>query len=229
VIDSLKVTSPAPTLVRVPGGVFTMGSSQPDRFANGTEKPPQRIEIKSFYLAQFPVTENQWREFAMKSGGSELPVVNISWFEAVAFTEWLSDRTERAFRLPTEAEWEYACRAGSETIFSSGDMITINDANFLYDDRGARVGPGGRTKQGCYPANAFGLEDMHGNVCEWVADVWRPHYAMQAEDYDDAPRVIRGGAWDYLPRLLRSAWRDWAPPDMRRDNLGFRVACDLEP
>ncbi|MDB6073602.1 MAG: hypothetical protein JWO89_1242, partial [Verrucomicrobiaceae bacterium] len=123
-----------------------------------------------------------------------------------------------------EVEWEYACRAGSATIFAFGEALESPQANYLYDEHGFKVGPGSRTLPRSYPPNAFGLEDMHGNVCEWVADAWRPSYVASPED---SLRVIRGGAWDYMPRLLRSAWRDSAPPKTMRDNLGFRVAFDF--
>jgi formylglycine-generating enzyme required for sulfatase activity len=140
------------------------------------------------------------------------------------YAAWLREQTGQPFRLLTEAEWEYCCRASTMTIFGTGDDIDPSQANYLYDEHGFKVGPGHRTPKGTYAPNAFGLEDMHGNVCEWVADVWRPtHDAILC----DGLRVIRGGAWDYMPRLLRSAWRDFASPETRRDNLGFRIACDL--
>jgi formylglycine-generating enzyme required for sulfatase activity len=123
-----------------------------------------------------------------------------------------------------QAEWEYCCRAGTTTIFAAGDVLEPAHANYLYDEHGLKIGPGTRTPPGTYPANAFGLEDMHGNVCEWTADAWRPAYDGPP---DDRHRTIRGGAWDYMPRLLRSAWRDFAAPGTMRDNLGFRIACDL--
>ena len=153
-----------------------------------------------------------------------LPVVCVSWHDAMCYVSWLSAQTRKPFRLLTEAEWEYACRAGSTTIFSVGDTLEPEHANYFYDEHGFKVGPGHRTPPGSNPPNAFGLEDMHGNVCEWVADAWRANYSAEP---DEAHRVIRGGAWDYMPRLLRSAWRDFAAADTKRDNLGFRIACDL--
>ena len=212
-------------MLAVPAGRFVMGTAGEDRFANSTERPAHEVVIeKPLAVSRFPVTEAQWREFTGAGAGSSLPVVRVSWNEAADFAFWLRTRTGRAFRLLTEAEWEYCCRAGSTTIFAFGDALEPMQANFFYDEHGFKVGPGARTPPGAYAPNAFGLEDMHGNVCEWVADAWRPSYDAAP---DARARVVRGGAWDYMPRLLRSAWRDSAPADARRDNLGFRVACDL--
>ena len=164
------------------------------------------------------------------------PVVNVSWADAQAFCAWLSRETGDAFRLPTEAEWEYACRAGARAAFAVGDELTTADANFLYAEDGRQIGLGRRTPVGRYAPNAFGVHDLHGNVCEWVEDAWHPDYTGAPVDgsawtteSDPARRVIRGGAWDYLPRLLRCAWRDSLPRTHRRDNLGFRIARTLEP
>lgn len=214
-----------PRLVIVPAGRFTMGTEGNDRFANSTERPVHEVVIaRSFAVSDFPVTEAQWSLFKIGTVSSPLPVVRVSWTDATAYAAWLRERTRRGFRLLTEAEWEYVCRAGSQTIFATGDDIAPTQANYLYDEHGFKVGPGHRTPEGHYKPNAFGLEDMHGNVCEWVSDSWRPDYTAAP---DDRNRVIRGGAWDYMPRLLRSAWRDFAAPTTRRDNLGFRIACDL--
>lgn len=213
-----------PDIINIPAGRFIMGTVGEDRFANSTERPAHEVVIgKPFAVSRFPITEAQWSAFA---GGlsSSLPVVRVSWLEAMKYVEWLSAQKGKPFRLLTEAEWEYACRAGSTTIFNIGDTLEPEHANYLYDELGFKVGPGHCTPPGSYPPNAFGLEDMHGNVCEWVADPWRANHDAEP---DEAHRVIRGGAWDYLPRLVRSAWRDFAAPDTKRDNLGFRIACDL--
>lgn len=212
-----------PDMTTIPAGRFIMGTVGEDRFANSTERPAHEVVIeKPFAVSRFPITEAQWSAFA---GGlvSSLPVVRVSWWEAMKYVEWLSAQTGKPFRLLTEAEWEYACRAGSTTIFSVGDTLEPEHANYFYDEHGFKVGPGHLTPPGSYPPNAFGLEDMHGNVCEWVADAWRANYDAEP---DETHRVIRGGAWDYMPRLLRSAWRDFASPDTKRDNLGFRVASE---
>lgn len=213
-----------PCMVTIPAGRFIMGTTGGDRFANSTERPAHEVVIaEPFAVSRFPITETQWAAFA---GGpsSPLPVVRVSWLEATAYATWLREHTSKAFRLLTESEWEYACRAGTTRLFSMSDDLDPSQANYLYDELGFKVGPGHRTPQGVHPPNAFGLEDMHGNVCEWVTDAWRANYAAAP---DETHRVIRGGAWDYMPRLLRSAWRDSATPKTKRDNLGFRIACDL--
>lgn len=227
----------SPLMVELPAGEFVMGENAGDKFANDTERPAHRVAFsKNFALGHAPVTVREFRHFHPGHGHGdtdELPAVHVSWHDATEYCHWLSDRTGRAYRLPSEAEWEYACRAGSRTPFAYGNELTTSLANYFYDENGLRVGLGRRTAVGNYPANAFGLSDLHGNVCEWVADAWHPDYhgaSADGQPWTDANnryrRVIRGGAWDYLPRLLRSAWRDWRPSDFRADNLGFRVATD---
>jgi formylglycine-generating enzyme required for sulfatase activity len=187
----------------------------------------------SFALGKFPVTTGEFRKFRGSHAPEEednLPVVCVSWRDADGYCEWLSEQSGREYRLPSEAEWEFACRAGSHTPFSGGDEISTDAANFLYDENGTPVGLGHRTPVGSYPPNDFGLHDMHGNVCEWVADTWRTDYLGAPTDGStrllppDLRRMIRGGAWDYLPRLLRSSWRDWRFVNQRADNIGFRIA-----
>ncbi len=225
----------SPLMVKLPGNEFVMGENVGDKFSNDTERPAHRVGFASdFAVSRDPVTVGQFRAFqpGHRSGDEgELPVVWVNWREALAYCEWLSGRAGREYRLPSEAEWEYACRAGSRTPFASGEELSPAQANYYYDEQGQRVGLGRRTSVGSYPANAFGLHDLHGNVCEWVADAWHPDYLEAPTDgrawmsSGDGPhRVIRGGAWDYLPRLLRCAWRDWRPMDFRADNIGFRVA-----
>lgn len=220
-------------LVTVPAGRFSIGENDGDKFANDTERPRHEVTIaRPFSLAAFPVTVAEFREFRPghpDRGEDAWPTVRVSWHDAVAYCEWLGP----GFRLPTEAEWEYAARAGSDTPFPTGQTLEISDANFLYDEHGFRVGLGRRTPAGAFPRNAFALESMNGNVCEWCADTWHPNYEGAPSDGsawiggNDSLRVIRGGAWDYLPRLLRSSWRDALPASTRRDNVGFRVARDL--
>ncbi len=185
------------------------------------------------------------------SEDSDWPVVKrAAWDNAQAFCVWLSSITGLLFRLPSEAEWEYACRAGTRTSFVNGGEITPDEANFLYAEDGQRIGIGQRTPVGRYMPNAFGLYDLLGNVCEWTEDVWHPNYTgapadgsawlagggsawLAAGDPErrvtcgEPRRTIRGGAWDYLPRLLRSAWRDSLPRTHHRDNVGFRLALTL--
>jgi formylglycine-generating enzyme required for sulfatase activity len=215
-----------------------MGDTLDDRFATDTERPAHPVTLaRHFALGRFPVTTGEFRAFAPGHAAGDdpgLPAVNVSWDDARAYCAWLGEGTGEAFRLPAEAEWEYACRAGNRASFATGDGITTDDANFLYSEDGRRIGTGGRTAAGRYPPNGFGILDLHGNVCEWMEDAWHADYrgapgdgsAWVSGGYSEF-RVIRGGAWDYLPRLLRCAWRDSLPRGQGRDNLGFRVALTL--
>src|SRR6185369_16944515 len=169
-----------PLVVTVPAGRFIMGESHGDKFADDTERPAHPVTITGFALGKFPVTSGEFQQFRgthLPGDDSQLPAIQVNWHDAVAYCQWLTEKTGRAYRLPTEAEWEFACRAGSSTPFSTGDLITTSAANFLYDEAGIRVGPGRRSRAGTYSPNRFGLCDLHGNVCEWVADTWHPNYA----------------------------------------------------
>ncbi len=233
-------TEGLPLMIDLPEGEFVMGENGGDKFANDTERPAHRVRIPpGLALGCFPVTVGEFRLFRpghAPGEADELPVVRVNWHEACAYCEWLMTQTGRPYRLPSEAAWEYACRAGGQTPFAGGDEITPAQANYLCDENGLRVGIGRRTPVGNYPPNQFGLHDLHGNVGEWVADAWHPDYRGAPADGSawmgmaDSRRIVRGGAWDYLPRLLRSAWRDWRPATQHADNIGFRVAAnDLKP
>jgi formylglycine-generating enzyme required for sulfatase activity len=226
-----------PEMIDLPLGLFAMGEHADDKFATDIERPAHRVEIAHpIALGRFPVTVAELAEFtgaAFAEADAALPAAGVSWEDAVAYGEWLSQLAGHCYRLPSEAEWEYACRAGKTTAFPNGDILSPADANYFYDEHGMKVGPGHRTPVGAYPPNAFGLHDMIGNVCEWVSDAWHPTFReapIEGESWEAGAesrglRVIRGGAWDYLPRLLRSAWRDFLHQQTRRDNVGFRVAC----
>lgn len=227
----------SPLMVELPAGTFVMGENAGDKFTNDTERPAHSVKFsRNFALGRGPVTAGEYRHFDPCHGAGEpdeLPAAWVNWRDAVNYCRWLSDRTGRHYRLPSEAEWEYACRAGSRAPFACGDEISLAQANYFYDENGFRIGLGRRTPVGSYPVNAFGLCDLHGNVCEWVADDWHSNYfgapengQAWAKPHRNHRRVIRGGAWDYLPRLLRSAWRDWRPEDFCADNIGFRLATD---
>jgi formylglycine-generating enzyme required for sulfatase activity len=228
-----------PELVVIPAGEFIMGETADDKFATDTERPAHRVRISEpFALGKYAVTEAEYRRFVTgrsETSSSDLPVVNVSWEDAREYCAWLWAETGKPFRLPTEAEWEYACRAGTRTPFGTGNDIALTHANFLYTESGERIGPGERVSVSQGSPNRFGVWGLHGNVCEWVEDAWHPNYEGAPTDGtawlssgDLSQRVIRGGAWDYLPRLLRSAWRDALPPSCRRDNVGFRVALSIE-
>lgn len=218
-----------PACIEIPSGRCVRGGVEDDKFVNATELPRGEIVIEQpFRMSICPITVGDWQAWKQNGRGDcnpDLPVTRISWFEANDYCAWLSERSGKTWRLPTEAEWEYACRAGTETPFFTGATLEISQANFLYAEDGSRVGPGELLPVGCYDANAFGLHDMHGNVSEWTSDNWRPSLASGAPE-DPTRRVVRGGGWDYLPRMLRSSWRDALPPKTKRDNLGFRVVTE---
>jgi formylglycine-generating enzyme required for sulfatase activity len=213
----------------IPEGTFLMGENDNDRFANETERPRHVVHIPAFELARNPVSVAEYRQFdpSHETGTSDdTPVTSVSWNDAIAYCTWLGPN----YRLSSEAEWEYAARAGSQNLYPWGNTIDTTQANFYYDENGTRVGLGRMTPPGAFPPNAFGLNDMIGNVCEWTADRWHPNYLGAPDDGspwvtgETRSRVIRGGAWDYLPRLLRVSWRDHLDESSKRDNVGFRVA-----
>jgi formylglycine-generating enzyme required for sulfatase activity len=218
----------SPTRAILPGS-FLMGACDEDKFANDTERPRRRVEIvRPFEIGIFPVTVEEWASFDPEHdpAANDLPVVNVSHHDIARYLAWLNEsHTGRPWRLPTEEEWEYACRADTESIFNTGDQLDRTEANFLFDESIERVGPGCRTAVATYPPNPWGFHDFHGNVAEWTSSLWQPDYRQETASVPHR-YTIRGGAWDYLPRLLRSSWRDGLSETTRRDNLGFRLARD---
>jgi formylglycine-generating enzyme required for sulfatase activity len=169
-------------------------------------------------------------------GRANRPVETVSWNDAVAFCEKLSEMTGRTYRLPSEAEWEYACRAETTTPFHFGPTITTDlanyDGNFTYGAGPQGVDREEPTEVGSFPANAFGLHDMHGNVWEWCQDIWHDNYegaptdgSAWLERGDQERRVLRGGSWYYFPVYCRSANRGWLAPVVTVVDVGFRVVC----
>jgi len=225
-------------LVSVPGGDFLMGSPEDETDRLDWEGPQHRVQLPEFWMGKFPVTQAQYQAITGKnpSGfkGENRPVEKVSWDDAVAFCEALSQQTGRDYRLPSEAEWEYACRAGTTTPFHFGPTITPElanyDGNYSYGS-----GPEGTYRQqttevGSFPPNGFGLYDMHGNVWEWCQDVWHGSYegaptdgSAWLEGGEQNRRLLRGGAWRNDPRYCRSADRLHGSPDDRDDDRGFRV------
>jgi formylglycine-generating enzyme required for sulfatase activity len=249
-------------MMRIPAGRFLMGSpeSELERYYSA-EGPQHEVALSQFFLAKYPVTQAQWRVVAAMppvncelkadpSGfkGDDLPVEQVSWYEAVEFCDRLTLATNRQYRLPTEAEWEYACRAGTTTPFHFGETITTDLANYCGEGReisGTQYsgsygsGPKGEYREKTTPvdqfdvANAFGLCDMHGNVWEWCQDHWHENYegapadgSAWLTDDESAGRILRGGSWIYVPGVCRSASRYvYASPDDRDAHAGFRVSC----
>ena len=167
-------------------------------------------------------------------GRGRRPVISVNWHDAKAYAFWLSEQTGKRYRLPSESEWEYAARAGTETAYSWGDEIGVNRANC--DGGGSQWDDKQTSPVGSFEPNAFGLYDMHGNVCEWVEDCWHDNYEGAPSDGrawtsggDSNRAVVRGGCCGSVPRGLRSAYRGWSPPSNRLNLDGFRLVQDLNP
>ncbi len=221
----------------IPAGQFTMGSPT-NEFGRDNDEIPHRVTIsRPFYMGITEVTQDQWDAVMDKNpsryrSGSR-PVDTVSWHEAVEFCKRLSEREGRKYFLPTEAQWEYACRAGSNTPFNTGDEL--EQANYDTSDkqgRGYRGGSWGKTiPVGSFQPNDWGLYDMHGNVWEWCAD-WYGDYTTAAEtdptgSDHGSECILRGGAWNSTSHNCRSANRNSLPPDNLYPIIGFRVALDM--
>ncbi|MEK6288906.1 MAG: bifunctional serine/threonine-protein kinase/formylglycine-generating enzyme family protein [Acidobacteriota bacterium] len=237
-------------MVEIPEGTYLIGApaeTQKDRHPN--ERPQHTVTLPMFYMSRTEVTQAQWlavsklpkvsREIDLNPSGfkgdAKLPVQNVSWWEGVEFCERLSKATGRTYRLPTEAEWEYACRAGTTTPFHFGDTITAEivnyDANYPFG-----AGPKGVTRKQPVPAgntgapNAFGLNNMHGNMAEWCLDPWHDNYIGAPTDgisWEDGGnqslRVFRGGSWYDGGDNCRSAFRNSYAPDVKLSFIGLRI------
>lgn len=257
-------------MVLIRGGTFIMGSPQAEAGQNwyqvwdqslagfNIERPQHQVTLSDFWLGQYPVTQAQWRAVAQLPQidkpldpepsyfqGDCRPVEQVSWYDALEFCQRLSQHTQRRYCLPTEAEWEYACRARTTTPFSFGPTITpdlVNYAPVEGEHNGSRwsgaygKGPKGLYRQqttevGIFPANAFGLYDMHGNIWEWCWDCWHASYKKAPQDGspwlspNTDKRILRGGSWFYFPDLCRSAFRNRRYPDFQANRIGFRVVC----
>ena len=235
-------------MVAIPAGKFLMGSPTHEPERSPAESPQHPVMIQSFLMGRYSVTQAQWRFVAESlpainqeldpapsySKGEKHPVQRVSWYTAVEFCDRLSRYTGRAYRLPTEAEWEYACRAGTTTPFHFGETLLPELANYGKPNAHS---PHDQTKSVnafFYGANAFGLAQMHGNVWEWCADHWHDTYAGAPTDGSawlsedqNLGRVRRGGSWFNDPKDCRSAHRTHFPPDYGYFSLGFRVACTV--
>jgi formylglycine-generating enzyme required for sulfatase activity/uncharacterized caspase-like protein len=248
-------------LVAIVGGTFTMGSPADEEGREAGEGPQRDVTVPQFLMGKYPVTQAQWKAVAALPKierdleadpayfeGDNRPVERVSWDAAVEFCQRLSNHTGREYRLPSEAEWEYACRAGTTTPFHFGLTITTNLANYRgtyweYKDESKTYpgsygqGPKGEfrprtTDVGSFPPNAFGLYDMHGNVWEWCLDHWHDTYNGAPTDGsawlssgESNLRRTRGGSWYYAPSYCRSAYRGKSPHDLRAEDFGFRIVC----
>jgi eukaryotic-like serine/threonine-protein kinase len=239
-------------MASISGGTFLMGSPSEEDERSADEGPRHSVTVPGFWMGQFEVTQAQWKRVAAMEKvsidldadpsyfkGQNRPVEQVSWDQATEFCARLSRATNRAYRLPSESEWEYTCRAGTDTPFSFGPTLSPDVANY---DGNYTYGQGSKGKYrqettdvGSFPANSFGLYDMHGNVWEWCQDWWHDDYSKAPTDGSAQPdkqsyklyRLLRGGSWYNSPRFCRSAGRLWYSPGYCFNCVGFRVACSL--
>lgn len=238
----------APEMVRIPAGEFMMGSPNPDpikHYLMGDyatrmhkyESPQHLVRVQAFEMGKHPVTFAEWdaaiaaganlhRPWDQRWGRDQRPVIEVSWEDAHTYIEWLDSKTSAGYRLPSEAEWEYCCRAGTQSAYSTGEEISHTQARFEHNST---------APVGSYPPNAFNLHDMHGNVIQWCEDVWHENYKGAPTDGspwttggDVSARVLRGGCWNNTAGHLRSALRRRLEPRQRSITIGFRVARALE-
>lgn len=226
-IDTSKIVF-EPVMIFIPAGEFDMGSNK-----NDDEKPIHKVRIDSFYIGRYEITQEEWKA-VMKNNpskfkGKNLPVDQVSWNDAQEYLNKLSQITGKRYRLPTEAEWEYACRAGSKTEYCFGNNKS-ELLKYAWYDKNA----GNQTHQvGMKKPNAWGLYDMHGNVFEWCQDWYSFSYhndslaANHQNPFFNGDRVVRGGSWVYNAEVVRSASRLSYDPDSRYCSVGFR--CIREP
>jgi formylglycine-generating enzyme required for sulfatase activity len=238
-------------MVSIPGGKFLMGSPMREPRRQEDERPQHSVTVAAFFMSKFTVTQSQWRVVASfprvkidlnpdpsTFEDANLPVEYVSWYDAIEFCERLSKKTRRQYRLPSEAEWEYAARAETTTPFHFGETITSDLANysgnFSYASGPKGTFRGQTTEVGSFSANAFGLYDMHGNVWEWCEDTWHENYngapidgTAWVDKNDRQSRLLRGGSWRNEPRQCRSANRYKSSPDDKSDEIGFRVVCSV--
>jgi formylglycine-generating enzyme required for sulfatase activity len=233
-------------MVAIPGGTFIMGSPENEEDRSSDESPQHQVTVPSFFMGKYPVTQKQWRAVAalgkvnidLESDpsyfkGDNLPVERVSWNDAQEFCARLSRMANKTYRLPAEAEWEYACRGGTTTPFYCGETISTDLANY---NGNYTYGQGQKgqyrektTEVGIFPANPFGLYDMCGNVWEWCEDKWHETYINAPIDgtawtsLSSELRLLRGGSWVYYPRLCRSAYRLNFSPDYSNNRNGFRL------
>jgi formylglycine-generating enzyme required for sulfatase activity len=222
--------------VWIPPGEFMMGSSNKEK-GRGDDEIHRKITLsRGFYLGVYTVTQEQWQTVMGSNpshfkGEKNLPVEQVSWDDCQAFCKRLGDKEKKVYRLPTEAEWEYACRAGTTTAYHFGGTLSADQANyngnFTYGDGKQGLFREKTTPVGSFPANPWGLHDMHGNVWQWCND-WHGGYSRTETTDPQGPkagknRVQRGGSWGSHPIFCRSANRNFADPANRTEFCGFRV------
>ena len=240
--DPLSSGGEGPTMVVIPAGSFRMGCLNDDEDCYAREFPAHDVDVPRFAMSKYEVTFAQW-DACVAAGGcggyrpddqgwgrGDRPVTNVSWNDVKRYVAWLSGQTGEEYRLPSESEWEYAARAGTTTKYHWGDEIGVNQANCAEcRDSFPNTAP-----VGSFPANAWGLHDVHGNVLEWVEDCWHDNYTGAPIDGTAwtsgelcGLRMLRGGSWFSVPRLLRSSDRSGLPTGARFYRAGVRVARKL--
>lgn len=240
--DMIGDDSYGPEMVVVPAGRFTRGDDS--SYADDNEKPAHLVDIQQgFGLSRYEVTFSDYDKFAISTGRplpddegwgrGRRPVINVTWQDAWDYTQWLADMTGEPYRLPTEAEWEYAARAGSQSRYSWGESMTPGYANC--DECGSSWGGKETAPVGSFKPNPWGLYDMAGNVDEWVADCYTDNYVNAPTDgrasniHGCTEHTMRGGSWFDIARLMRPSSRYRNPADGKRNSWGFRVALDINP
>lgn len=254
-----------PEVVSLPGNSFAMGSPDGEMGRRPEEGPVHTVRIKKFGMGRYAVTRKQYAAFVEETGysagrscqivsGKKVqdragysylnpgypqddahPAVCVNWYDAIAYVSWLSKKTGKAYRLPSEAEREYAARAGATTPYSFGAVISAAEANYEASAAGASEAGKGTKPAAAFAANGFGLYQMHGNVAEWTQDCWTPSYNAARGDGvalgsgECSKRVLRGGAWPYAAAEIRSAYREACDAQDRYAYVGFRVAREDTP
>lgn len=247
--DKLKDGGEGPLMVAVPAGRYLMGSPPDEPQRVNCEGPQHEVHIaRPFDMGVYAVTFDDYDRFTTATGARQpfdeswgrgsRPVINVSWLDAQAYCGWLCAQSGHGYRLPSEAEWEYACRACTATPFHFGASLSVGLANFdgSFTDKGSSMGEfrGKTLPVGSFAPNAFGLHDMHGNVWEWCLDEWHADYdgapqdGSEWEGESNGARVLRGGSWFNVPRLCRAAHRFSHLPDYHSNVIGFRV-CRAPP
>ena len=242
--DSFRDCTECPEMVVLGSGSYRMGSAD----GNERELPVHAVTIGApFALGKYEVTFEEW-DACVRGGGcprgegvaadrgwgrGRRPVIRVSWDDAQRYVRWLSGKTGKSYRLPSESEWEYAARSGTDTAYSWGDGIGRNRANCR--GCGSRWDDKQTAPVGSFGSNGWGLHDMHGNVFEWVEDCWNVNYKGAPRDGsawrsgECSVRVLRGGSWFSVPSNLRAAIRFWVTTGNRNNGVGFRVAQTLTP
>ena len=257
--DLLAKGDLAPKMVVVPAGSFMMGPTPEEPVQLDTEQPRHKVTIKKAYaISQYEITFAEFDRFAEATGyrkpsdkgwgeaywgRTNMPVFDVTWQDAQRYVEWLSEQTGERYRLPSEAEWEYAARAGTTTAFSTGDCIHTDQANFhgRYEFGDCPLPDAYRGKAmpvGSFKPNAWGLYDVHGNMFEWTGDCWHPSYdgapddgtawMNEGDDVNCERRVLRGGSWSGRPADIRSANRTHNDANFKSIFIGFRVVRELK-